>query len=407
MKAKRASSKPPKLTAKPKGVRREKPPQNKKQLNDLKADLDAVEKLHTTGAGKKAAKIDEPILEPNQSANEDNLAEVQRQEDGLDIALAVVENRHPITLTFEMMIQQGLASHELQAQWTFDMTQAVIEGAKKFVGFHNVNSLRKALDINLGLLSLALLIRTDGKHDIDTWAGILQKTPLTDLLKETLSHIKTLAYEQKEFLFLELEERPLRETLLTIATARDRRRKSVWSGYSQFLQEKRNRATVHTTDQLGRFLIECLLRKSPKAWIEQKINRQGSKNDEPNIPLAEEVINTLILRYCTLKLGEHIPENIDLQTSYISRLRTEYEAKPQAWLASASSRFDQLLKLLSPEMKEHLREKNWFAIHLKDGPPKPIKAPKRKKSKSDDDLAPPEFIDIAGISGIYCYNIYG
>lgn len=387
--------------------KREKPPRNKSQLNELKADLEAVGKLHSGRVGKKVVDIHGPDLGPKRLAVDENAAEIQKHEEAIGISLAVLEDRHPITLALERMIQQGIASHELQMQWALDMTQAVVEGAKKFVGFHNVNALRKALDINLGLLSLALLFRTNGKHEVDTWVGILRETPLTELLAETLSQIKALAYERKEFLFLELEERPLRETLLAIATARDPRRKSAWNGYGQFIQEKRNRATIQIVDQLGRFLIEFLLRKNPKNWVERKIEGQNGNNDEPNIPLAEEVINTLILRYCALKPGERIPENIDLHTSFISRLRTEYEAEPHAWLASANSRYEQLLNLLSSEMSKHLRSKNWFALHLQNGPPKPMKAPKRKKSKSDDDLTPPEFIDIAGISGVYCYNIYG
>ncbi len=109
------------------------------------------------------------------------------------IALAVLESRHPITLTFERMIQQGLASHELQTQWKADLSQMVIEGAKKFFGFHNVNALRKALDVNLALLSLALLIRTEGRSEIETWGDALLTTSLTDLLNESLGHIKGLA----------------------------------------------------------------------------------------------------------------------------------------------------------------------------------------------------------------------
>ncbi len=71
----------------------------------------------------------------------------------------------------------------------------------------------------------------------------------------------------QEYLFPEMEERPLREVLLEIAKARDANHKDTWTGYERFLQEQRNRKVQQTTDKLARFLIECLLRKNPKAWL--------------------------------------------------------------------------------------------------------------------------------------------
>jgi hypothetical protein len=363
-----------------------------KKLEGLQADLAAIEKIQPRRPSQRKPKSSKP-------------ASVQPQGNQGPAALAVVENRHPITLAFERCLQQDLASQDIQDQWKEDLTNAVIQGAKKFVGFNNVIALRKALDINLGLISIALLLRTDGKADVDAWAGIVQKVEVTELIGETLSQIKALSYNQ-EFLFVELYEQPPREALLAIATARDAKRKNAWVGYDRLVQEQRSRKNLHTTDRLARFLIECLLRKNPKIWVEWKSEGGGNINAEPNVPLAEEIINTLIFRYCTLKTGERIPEDIDLQSSYISRLRAEYEADPQAWLAGAKSRFEQLLKLVSPEMKDYLLEKDWFDTRLAGGPPKPVKVASSKKSKPKDDDAA-EYVDIAGISGIYCYSIYG
>jgi hypothetical protein len=371
------------------------------KLDDLKADLAAIGKLHPA-AKRKAAKVEKPVTE-------EKSAPLKKSKEEPGIALAVLENRHPVTLAFESMIRQGLATAELQAQWKVDLTQAVIQGAKKFFGFHNVNALRQALDVNLALLSLGLLIRTEGRRELEAWVEVLQKVSLTDLLNESLGHIKGLAYGQ-EYLFPELEERPLRDVLLEIARARDARHKNMWVGYDKFLQEQQNRRNQQTTDKLARFLIELMLRKNPKMWLKSTATGSGANlEDIGSFVTAEETINTLILRYCLLQPGQRMDENIDLTMDFIVRMRKEYEASPKTWLAAASARFEQLLLLLAPPLRERLTHpRNWFETRLKSGPPKlSAKSARKKAPVADDDDENTEMMDLPGVSGIYCYQIYG
>jgi hypothetical protein len=375
-------------------------------LEDLKADLAAVEKHHS--ATKRKAKAEKPAVKAEVPSRKDSSGPTHTSGKEPGNALAVLESRYPVTLAFESMIHRGVVTPESQEEWKSDLAQAVIEGAKKFFGFHNVNALRQALEVNLALLSLSLLIRTEGRPDLDAWVDVLGKTSVTDLLNESLTHIKGLAYGQ-EFLFPELGERPLRDVLLEIARARDPRHKNRWVGYEKFLQEQLNRKTQQATDKLARFLIELLLRKNPKAWLKSTATGSGANlEDIGSFVTAEEAINTLIFRYCILQTGQRIPENIDLTMEYIILTRKEYEANPKAWLATTSARFEQLLKLLSPPLRERLTQpRNWFETRLKSGPPKLSAKAARRKETSDDDDENPEMVDLPGISGIYCYQIYG
>ncbi len=280
--------------------------------------------------------------------------------------LAVVDNRQPVTLAFERAIQDGLASPERQERWKLELAQLTSEAARKFVHFNNIEGMRKALDINLGLLSFALVYQTNGQTDVAAWAGQVVEKSLEDIVRVAMLQIRNLTHGRGELLFLDLIEPNPRETLLAIATIRDHAT-GAWEGYESYLSNLKVRSDLHDTDDLGRFLIRLTLEKSPQSWL------QGF---EPAPPLSEEVINTLVLRYCLLEKGERIPVDPSLTAPYLEKLKADYKADRAAWLASARARYEHLQQLMPASMRAALVNRDWFKQRLAKGPPKwPKKGP--------------------------------
>jgi hypothetical protein len=310
--------------------------------------------------------------------------------------LALEDHRHPITIAFEHYVKSGATTAEQRERWIEELTQAVEEGARKFVGFNNVNTMKKALDINLGLLSLGLLLKVGGSQDVKMWVEVLEKSTIKDLLKEALVALKGLAYSES-YLFPEMGERPVREVMLTVAQARERARKTVWNGWREFLQERANRRSQQGSDQLARHLIQTLTGSEPESWM-QRANREHSEN--AGLASAEETINTLVLRHCILRPGEKFPEDIYVSSEYLKRIRLDYENNPDAWIKRVRARYDELLGGL----REKLTGVNWWDSHLKNGPPKLAKRPAKKKQTDEIDEDDP--VEIEGVSGIYLCRIY-
>ncbi len=353
----------------------------------------------STSAAKKTAAKKPAKSEGVEAVTPQPVAEAQLP-DGAQLAIA--DARHPVTVAFDYCFKQGSAGVTQLEEWKIDLYQAVTEGAKKFVGFNNQTAMKKALDINLGLMSLGLLLRVNGRVDAESWAEALLRTPLKDLLKEAVGQVRALVYTQ-EYLFPELGERPLRETVLAIATARDSVRKNVWNGYELFLRERDSRRSQQGTDRLARHLIQTLLRKEPEAWV-RSMNKKGEDTHE--MVMAEETVNTLILRFCALKSGERFPEDVYVSAEYLKRIRADYDADPKGWTLCGQARFAELAAGCPAGAREYLESSRWWDLHLKGGPPKLGKRPVRKQSEDDDEEGDAPAQDIPGLSGIYLTRIY-
>ena len=280
--------------------------------------------------------------------------------------LAVIDNRHPVTRAFERALQDKLASPERVERWRTELAQLTSEAARKFANFNNIEGMRKALDINLGLLSFALVYQTNGQADVAAWAGQVVEKSLEDIVRVAMLQIRNLTHGRGELLFLDLIEPNPRETLLAIATIRDHAT-GAWEGYESYLSNLKVRSDLHDTDDLGRFLIRLTLEKNPLSWLE---------SFEPAPPLSEEVINTLVLRYCLLQKGERIPADPSLTAPYLEKLKADYKADRAAWLAYAHERYEHLQQLMPAAMRAALVNRDWFKRRLAKGPPKwPKKGP--------------------------------
>jgi hypothetical protein len=383
--------------------------------------------------------------------------------------LARVRKGHPVTQGFAQAIESGAATPEIRERWRRELSLVVADAARRFVGFHNVTSMRKALDIILGILSLALVERTKRTQDPEAWAAILVDVPMATLVTETLAIVKQ-ANIQPVLLFSDVgdaTQQPLRDALLSIATNRDSQNQ--WAGHAALSKKRLALKAMQDADDLARFSISYFLRQKPETWLnryekltdfhDEPPGRPGRKSDrylkKEACPAPEEVVNTLFFRYCLLKpkqTTKDFPANLALTLGQLSAYRDEYEANPKKWKAKALARFKQLLKLLSPAMKETVIVKDWFKRHLADGPPQKyqkesveeakvqptplvsrpkeegplprpaigpvnpediapretaIDQPEQDETDEEEPEEPPEdFIEIEGVTGIYVYDMY-
>jgi hypothetical protein len=120
------------------------------------------------------------------------------------------------------------------------------------------------------------------------------------------------------------------------------------------------------------------------------------RDPEERLISSDETINTILLRYCTLKAGERISPRIRLSFEFLKKIRKEYEAQPEAWLAETEGRFKELVALLPSHLRSYLTTpQSWFATHLNAGPPNIAKKTDMGEEADNYDL-----------SGIYACEVY-
>ena len=111
------------------------------------------------------------------------------------------------------------------ALWKEELRDLIKEAAKTFVGFQNVESIRKALDIVLGLISFSLVKETEGQEDPAKWLEYLVRTGFKELVKKAISQVQKIHQDPtgKPYSYLFEMDKPIdgtKEHLLAFATSR-------------------------------------------------------------------------------------------------------------------------------------------------------------------------------------------
>jgi hypothetical protein len=293
-----------------------------------------------------------------------------------DHFLVATDERFPVTVALDHAFATGQISPEMATLRKKELSDLVSEAAKTF-GFQAKTTLANALDVSLGLLSLALAAASGGKTDPERWATQIVERSWKDLAKEAIGMSRNLKERDDgyDYLFeIDRDPRILRELLREFALRRDHQNQ--WMGYKVFSDYREGRRRCQATDGLVRQLLRDLVKRN-LPWI-------GDPVDGP--ATADEALNTLLFRETT-GLGFK-KKDIFLSEAEFLIVRKQYDAGPATWKKQAQKRFRAVQDSIPPGHASSL-DKNWFEDHLKKGPPK---------------LKSLELEDLDEVMGVYYYQ---
>jgi hypothetical protein len=274
-----------------------------------------------------------------------------------DHFLVATEERFPITVAVDHAFATSQVTPEFVASRKRELAELVSEAAKTF-GFQAKTTLTNALDVSLGLLSLALAADSGGKTDPERWARRIVEQSWKDLVKEAIGMSRHLKEKDEGYDYLfesDRDPRILRELLRDFALRRDHQNQ--WMGYKVFSDYRDGRKRCQTTDGLVRQLLRDLVKRN-LPWI-------GDPIDGP--ATADEALNTLLFREVT-GLGFK-KKDICLSEAEFLIVRKQYDANPAIWKKQVQKRFRAIQDSIHPDQVSSL-DKNWLEDHLRKGPPK-------------------------------------
>jgi hypothetical protein len=295
-----------------------------------------------------------------------------------DHFLVATDERFPITIALEHAFATGQISAEVVAVQKKQLIDLVSEAAKTF-GFQARTTLASALDMSLGLLSLALVAGTKGEPNPNKWAARVVSDGWKNLVKEAIGMARQIKEKDEAYDYLFENDRDsqiLREHLREFALRRDQ--KNQWIGHRAFADYRESRERSQRTDAIVRFLIHSLVKRN-LPWIKDPIDGPAC---------ADEALNTLLFRAST-GLGFK-QKDIILTPEEFASVRKQYDAAPVSWLKKTHDRYQEVGDSLPSELRSGLDEK-WSHHQFKKGPPK------IKNWKSDD---------LPGVIGVYYYQVY-
>jgi hypothetical protein len=293
-----------------------------------------------------------------------------------DHFLVATDERFPITVALDHAFATGQISLDALVLRKKELTDLVSEAAKTF-GFQAKTTLAHALDVSLGLLSLAVVAATHGEPNPDKWAESIVSQSWKNLARETIAMNRAIKEKDEAYEYLfesDRDPRILRDLLRDFALRRDNHNQ--WTGYKIFIDYREGRERSQTVDALVRWLIRSLVKRN-LPWIKDPM-------DGPSC--ADEALNTLLFRAIT-GLGFK-QKDIFVTEAEFEAVRKQYDANPVTWVKQGQKSFQNVRASLPPELLPAMDEK-WFAHHLKKGPPK-------IRNWGSDDLP--------GIIGVYYYE---
>ncbi len=291
--------------------------------------------------------------------------------------LVATDERFPITVALDHAFATGLMSAELVTLRKQELTDLVSEAAKTF-GFQAKATLENALNLSLGLLSLALASATQGEVDPEKWADRLRSESWKNLVKESINLAREIKTKEDAYDYLfesDRDPRILRDHLRDFALRRDKHNQ--WMGYKVLLDYREGRQRAQTTDALVRWLIRSLVKRN-LPWIKDPIDGPAC---------TDEALNNLLFRAST-GLGFR-PKDIVLTPQEFASVRKQYDAAPVSWLKQTHKNFQDLFDSIPPELRPCVDEK-WPLHHFKKGPPK-------IKNWAAEDLP--------GVIGVFYYEV--
>jgi hypothetical protein len=115
--------------------------------------------------------------------------------------LVATDDRFPVTVALDHAFATGRIAPEIVALRKKELAELVSEAAKTF-GFQAKTTLANALDVSLGLLSLALTAPSDGKMNLESWAEQLVETSWKGLVKEAIGMSRHLKEKDESYEYL-------------------------------------------------------------------------------------------------------------------------------------------------------------------------------------------------------------
>lgn len=277
--------------------------------------------------------------------------------------LVKTDTRHPITRALDYAFADGLIAPGREQELRTQLEDLVMESAKKFVGFQNVDSLRKALDIILGVLSLALMHSTAGKENLMKWSQLITQKGFKNIIDDVIMVVKYLAQKPSEILLNDHEDSfdgSPRDYLIQFATAFDQK-KGQWNGYEKMYDALESKKALCTRALLTQWFIKHLSGSSLVYWLD-------THDKEGDIPNINEILNTLLFRHCC---GLTTRGHCVLRPRDFLLVYEIYQKDQSAWCKRAKKRYDTLVEKIPEDLRSALmwRDKDWFTRYLQDGPP--------------------------------------
>lgn len=277
--------------------------------------------------------------------------------------LATTDTRFPVEVALQYAFEHDLITPEREKKLRAELEKALAGSVEKFTGFKDERSIKNASEITLGALSLALIYFAGGKSDPKTLSKIIVDDGLVKHMSGLIKVISDFAKGRNHPGFpdeIESKEYAPRDLLLLYSTHRHDRTK-VWSGYGRMMGEFESSRKDGLTIELARWLIVNVLKMPYQIWL------QKSRIIENQLPQPDQVINTLILRYC----ADYF-KGRDVGSMRITNFRDIHRSykKTKSWSVRARARYDQLVSEIPEELQEVLVHdgQDWFRCHLKDGP---------------------------------------
>ena len=292
--------------------------------------------------------------------------------------LVATDSRPPLTVALADAIASQKFSPEILELRKKELVDLVSEAARTF-GFQSKTTLDNALNMSVGLLSLALVHSTKGAPQPSKWGVHLVQENWKNLVKESIGMVRAIKEPDDAYVYLfetDKDGRILRDHLKDFALARDSHQQ--WVGYDAFKRYQETRARLQQLDELVRWLIRTQV-KRPLFWMKDPI-------EGPTC--ADEALNTLLFRSST-GLGYNA-KDIILTEKEFRQVRTQYDDDPVAWVKEGEKRFAELKKSIPSELAGAV-DPGWFRKRLGKGPPKV------RKWESDD---------LPGITGFYYYQMF-
>lgn len=307
-----------------------------------------------------------------------------------------IETRHPFTVAVELAEKSGKLTDQRRDELKRAIYDLVVDSTSKFVGFANLQSVRKGLDIVIGVLSFHLLHSTKGKQEFDAWVDFVLTGNLKNAVGDVVRIIKAQAAlskysEQCLGRMALIEGITERGELLKYAQWRGQHGKGPWSGYGKYLSDAAASREQTLSIDLATWLVREFLKMPVSRWNKTFVELLGS---EDLVPRSEEVINNIIFHHCAnLEVGV----NLILKKKDFASARKAYEKNKSVWTTRAKERYTELLKKMPPEFHPLMIRmgQSWIERNLKKGPPI---LPK----KWDEAGAP-----MKGLTGVYaCETIH-
>jgi hypothetical protein len=187
----------------------------------------------------------------------------------------------------QTLINCGFVSNELISIWKSELTNLVEFSTVKFVGFSKQESVEEGLAIILSSASLALMEKSNGVYDPLTWGSTMFSLGLHGLVRYAVELVKKLVslpsvaqfYCENDF------EMSPRNMLVLLAQKTER---GLWVGYDYYRSDFACRKFARDMVELGKVVVRRVYPNRPF--------RLTFPPDDPMVPLADQVVNTICLR---------------------------------------------------------------------------------------------------------------